>query len=338
MIMNGASFSKILRPLSVLVIGGVAAALFSTFMLPTAFAAESPFQISTVNVEPVGDFVLEPGKIDVYLEPGETVTRTIFVTNRHPRTISFKIETEDIQGGRDPINPVTLLGDAKGPYPFKDALLPAVTEFKLAFGEKIAIPIQIKIPLNASPGGRYAAVIISNEPSKLQKDVGGARVVSRLGALFFVRVKGEVKEEGQLKEIRLAGPTRLFHEKGPFTFELLFENTGTVHLVPYGRLTVTNMFGETVGEAPVDAYFSLPSSLRYREVEWRPGFLLGRYTATAEVYRGYKNSTDISDTASVSFWVIPKMLLLQIFVALLIIVLSIRYVFTHFEFRKRQET
>ncbi|MEK7645457.1 MAG: hypothetical protein AAB391_04050 [Patescibacteria group bacterium] len=314
----------------------IATAVF--FSVPfLAEAAVSPFQISAVNVEPVGDFVLEPGKIDVYLEPGETVTRTIFVTNRNPRKINFRIETEDIEGNRDPINPVTLLGEAKGPYPFKDALLPAVTEFELDFGQKIAIPIQIKIPLNASPGGHYAAVIISNAPSKLQKDVGGARVISRLGALFFVRVKGEVKEEGQLKEVRIAGPQQLFYEKGPSTFEVLFENTGTVHLVPYGRLRVTNLFGETISEVPVDAYFSLPSSLRYREVEWQPGFLLGRYTASVELYRGYKNSNDISDTQTVSFWVIPKMLLLEIFIVLLLIVLAIRYVVTHFEFRKRKE-
>lgn len=302
----------------------------------SAEAAPSPFQISAVNVEPIGDFVLEPGKVDVYLEPGETVTRTIFVTNRNPYKINFKIETEDIQGNRDPINPVTLLGATDGPHPFKNALLPAVTEFELDFGQKIAIPIQIKIPLNASPGGHYAAVIISNAPSRSQKDVGGARVISRLGALFFVRVKGEVKEEGQLKEIRLAGPQRLFHEKGPFTFELLFENTGTVHLVPYGQLRVTNLFGETVGELPVDAYFALPSSLRYREVEWKSGFLLGRYTATVQLYRGYKNSNDMSDTQSVSFWVIPKMLLLEVFGVLVLIILGFRYVATRFEFRKRQ--
>lgn len=300
----------------------------------TAQAAD--FQISAVNVEPVGDFVLEPGKIDVYLEAGETVTRTIFVTNRNPRKIRFKIETEDIQGNRSEVNPVTLLGDKAGPYPFKDALLPPKTVFELDFGQKIAIPIQIKIPSNASPGGHYAAVIISNEPDRTQKDVGGARVVSRLGALFFVRVKGEAKEDGVLKEIRVAGPSRWFYEKGPFTFEMLFENSGTVHLVPYGQIRVTNLFGETVGEVPVDAYFSLPGSLRYRQVEWQSGFLLGRYTATAHLFRGYKNSNDIADTKSVSFWVIPKMLLLELFAALLVIILIIRSIFSRFEFRKRE--
>ncbi len=299
-------------------------------------ANAADFQISAVNVEPIGDFVLEPGKVDVYLEPGETVTRTIFVTSRVPRKMRFKIETEDIKGNQDPVNPVTLLGGERGPNSFKDALLPPKTSFELDLGQRIAIPIQITIPSNASPGGYYAAVIISNEPEKTQTNVGGARVVSRLGALFFIRVKGEVKEEGQLKEIRLAGPSRWFHEKGPITFELLFENTGTVHLVPYGIIRVSNIFGEKVGEVPVDAYFSLPSSLRYREVEWKSGFLLGRYTATVDLHRGYKNvPNDIVDTQKVVFWVIPKMLLLEIFAALLIIILAIRYVLKNFEFRKR---
>ena len=306
------------------------------FFVSTTMAQAAELQISSVNVEPIGDFVLEPGKVDVYLEPGETVTRTIFITNRNPRKVSFKIETEDIAGNRDPINPVTLLGSKTGPYPFKDVLQVPADRFELDFGQKVAIPIQIRIPTNASPGGHYAAVIISNEPDKSQKNIGGARVISRLGALFFVRVKGDVKEEGQLKEVRLAGPSRWFHEKGPFTFEMLFENTGTVHLVPYGQLEITNLFGETVGTVPVDAYFSLPGSLRYREVEWLSGFLLGRYTATAQVYRGYKNSSDISDTQSISFWVIPRMLLLQIFVGILLVALVVRYVLKNFEFRKRE--
>lgn len=304
--------------------------------VPIFAAPVSDFQISNVNVDPVGDFVLEPGKIDVYLEPGDTVTRTIFVTNRNRQQMRFKIETEDIEGNRDPVNPITLLGNKTGPYPFKNVLLPSKTHFNLAFGERVAIPIKIQIPTNASPGGHYAAVIISNEPEKIDKNIGGARVISRLGALFFIRVKGEVKEEGQLKEIRVPGPSQFWYDKAPSTFEILFENTGTVHLVPYGTVSITNLFGETVGKISVDAYFSLPASLRYREVQWAPGFLFGRYTATAHIQRGYKNVAEIADTASVSFWVVPKLPLLQIFAALLFFILAIRYVSTVVEFRIRR--
>jgi hypothetical protein len=287
------------------------------------------YKIETISVEPRNDFVLEPGKVEVFLEPGETVVRNINVTSRVQKRTKFLIQTEDFVGSQTPENAVVLLGDNKSPYSFKDALLPDVREFTLDFGQRVTIPVRIKIPQNAQPGGFYSSVIISNEPDKNtgDKTIGGARVVSRLGALFFIRVKGEVKEEGNLDEIRISGPEKLFYQKGPFNFHLLFNNTGTVHLVPYGKVNITNFTGSILATIPVDGYFALPNSLRYREVTWYSDFLFGRYKATVELNRGYKNGVDVVDVQSVSFWVLPWKFLLSVF--------AIIFVRRNFEFKKK---
>jgi hypothetical protein len=293
------------------------------------------YKIDMLSVEPRNDFVLEPGKVEVFLEPGETVTRNIYVTSRVQKRTRFLIETEDFIGSQSQDNAVVLLGDQKSPYSFKDALLPEVREFTLDFGQKITIPIKVKIPQNAQPGGFYSSVIISNAPDKSGQAVGGARVMSRLGALFFIRVKGDVKEEGKLDDIRIAGPSKLFYQKGPFDFQILFNNTGTVHLVPYGKINITNFTGSLLATIPVDGYFALPNSLRYREVTWYSDFLFGRYKATVELNRGYKNGLDVVDTESVAFWVIPWKFLASGFAIVFILVSIFYYIRKNFEFKKK---
>jgi len=312
---------------------GVVMGVFFLLPVEKVFA----YRIETLRVDARNDFVLEPGKVEVFLAPGETVTRSVSITNRVPKKVRFKIETEDFVGSRDVDKAVVLLGDKKSPYSFKDALIPEIQEFDLDFGQRITIPVQIKIPQDAQPGGFYSSVIISDQPDK-QKDgveVSGARVISRLGALFFIRVKGDAKEEGHLEDVRIAGPDKLFYQKGPFTFQILFNNTGTVHLVPYGKINITNFSGSLLASLPIDGYFALPDSLRYREVSWYSDFLFGRYKATVELNRGYKNGLDVADVQSIAFWVLPWKMILVAFGIIFVLVTTFFYIKKNFEFKRK---
>ncbi len=298
----------------------------------------SAYTVSTITAEEHNDFVLEPGKMEIIVEPGETVTRTVSVTNRINRDVDFKVEVEDFIGSRDPQSPVTLLGDDKSPYSFKDNIKPEVDVFTLKFGQRIAIPVEISVPADAQPGGYYASVLISNEPSKTDQAIsdqttGKTKIVSRLGVLFFVRVKGPTHEEGHVQDFRIAGPQNFFHPTSPEGFDILFENTGTVHLVPYGLITIKNTMGKPIKTLPVDAYFSLPNSLRYRTIVWEDsGFRLGRYTAVLELNRGY---ADQIDTKQITFWIIPWKILIGIIVTLAVVFSIIYFVGSRFEFRRK---
>jgi hypothetical protein len=156
-------------------------------------------------------------------------------------------------------------------------------------------------------------------------------IVSRLGILFFVRTPGEVKEEGKLAGFTTFNNRKIFGES-PIDFRLLYENNGSVYVNPYGEIRIQNILGEEVGMVEVDPWFSLPQSLRVREVSWERPFLFGRYTAVASINRGYG---DIIDTATVTFWVIPWKIALGAFVALFVLIFCIRFVVTRFEFRRK---
>jgi hypothetical protein len=309
----------------------------SVFLLAAFMGVSASADVvrTQLTVDNTNDFVVEPGKTEIFLNPGESIKKNITVTNRVNKKVTFKIVIEDFVGTEDSNNPVKLLGDEVGPYSLKNLVKPEISEFTLNFGEKISIPVQVSIPETAEPRGYYGAIVVSNQPSA---DAGGqvdpgtegkSKLISRIGSLLLVRVNGLGKESGQLEDLKLIGPKKLFYEGRPEGFEILFRNDGNVHLVPSGTITIKNLLGKVVDELPVDGYFALPDSLRYREVRWNDGFSFGRYTAKVSLYRGYGNE---SDTDTVSFWILPWKILLSIFAVLAILFL----IFRKFEFKRKK--
>jgi len=296
------------------------------------------FEKSTISVDVRNDFVVEPGKTEIIGNPGESITKYVSITNRTKKVVNFELTTEDLVGTDNPNQPVTLLGSETGPYSLKDFIKPEINNFSLAFGEKIRIPVTISIPVNIEPRGYYGALIISNRPDALSPDQSAdtastTKIISRIGSLFLVKIKGEGTEAGSVTDFKLIGPHKLFYSNRPEGFEIAFKNTGTVHLVPYGRIKVKNMFGKVVGDIPVDAYFALPNSTRYRDVDWAQGFSFGRYTASLSLFKGYGNEYA---NAQISFWVLPWKLLLGVFTGILLLVFIFYYIGTRFELKKKK--
>jgi hypothetical protein len=281
------------------------------------------------HLETKGDFLLGPGKTEIWLNPGEKATREVSVTNRLGKKTNFKVEVQDFIGSRDS-KEIILWTEEETPYSLKNFLKPEIEEFTLSHGQKITIPVEISIPSEASPGGYYGAVIISALPEKKEGEgKPQVEIIPRLANLFFVRVKGEVKEDGFLKDFKTK---KKFYEKGPIDFEIYFENNGNIHLMPYGLIEIKNLLGKKLGEIEIGPFFALPQSLRLREVSWQRGFLLGKYNAILSLNRGYK---DIIDQKSIDFFVIPWKIILAVFVVLAILIWIFKWTISHFEIRKK---
>ena len=305
-----------------------------SFVLPQNTFAYTKTKLS---VTPQNDFVVEPGKTEISLNPGESFTKNIKITNRVEKVVKFKLSTEDFVGTNDSNQPVVLLGDSNSPYSLKDFITPEIKEFSLEFGEQITIPVTISVPKNAEPRGYYGALIVSNDPDKIEGEnsketEGKTRIVSRIGSLFLLKINGEGKFEGSLENFKAIGPEQIFYSERPSGFEIAFKNTGNVHLIPYGMVTIKNIFGQVMDTIPVDAYFVLPESIRYREALWEDGFSLGRYTANLSLYKGYG---DENLEAKIAFWIIPWKILTITFIGIVLIVSALYYVLTRFELKKK---
>lgn len=281
----------------------------------------------------VGDFVVGPGRVEVVVAPGQTVTRDITVTNRISSDRQFELLVEDMSGTADGSNAVVLLGDQQGPYSMRDYVSFPQDKITLDLGERAKIPVTISMPPNAEPGGYYGGVLVTTvqDDGVDEGQVARSPIVARIGTLFFISVPGETEIAGELIDFSTAGD-KWWYTEGPVDLSMTFENTGSIHLNPYGEIRVTNMFGAEVGFVELEPWFVLPKSLRLREVTWDSELLLGRYTLTANINRGYN---DIIDVRKVHIWVVPWKFLLAVFGTLFVFFFVIRLFFRTFELKRK---
>lgn len=271
------------------------------------------------------DFVLRPAKLELEMSPGQALLRTLYISNNLGSRANFKVTVIDIEGALDASQPAVLLEEGQsGFYSLKDYLIPQMGEFSLENGQTIALPVQVNLPNNIEPGGLYGAVLITALPPA-ENGAGQVAVLGRLGALFFVKVKGEVLEKGGLDNFS-QNRTEL-EGKQAVIFSILFENQGNVHLNPYGGIEIKNIFGKKIAELALAPFYVLPNSLRQRQVAWQNLPKFGYYKAVLLLNRGYDN---IIDKAEINFWLASKqaliagLIIILIFIGLTIIVIARR--------------
>ncbi len=304
--------------------------------LAAAVDTAPPYKIEKIRGDiEAGDYVVGPGKVELVVEPGQSVTAMVMVTNRMSDDRQFELTVEDMSGSADGAENVVLLGDQEGPYSLRDYISFKADSFDLDLGERALVPVTVTMPPNAEPGGYYGAVLVSTvrkDDQPADSLAPRSPIVARIGSLFFITVPGEIEASGSLLDVSTTNDQTWF-QSGPIEFGILFENTGSVHLNPHGEVRVTNMLGEEVGYVEIDPWFVLPRSLRLRELSWDRELLFGRYTFTANINRGYD---DLSDSASFHVWVLPWKILLGLFAAVLVISLLVRGFLRTFEFKRRR--
>lgn len=187
------------------------------------------------------------------------------------------------------------------------------------------VPFTVWVPEDASPGGQYAALLISTQPPPDSAEGSQVRTTQAVSSLFFMRVSGEVSEQGR---VRSFFASERVTERPRNEFVLRFENQGTVHLQPQGTITIYNMWGQERGEIPINqgTQFGkvLPDDIRSFSFGWEGVFSLldiGRYRA--EVTLAYGSEERSFTSAEATFWVIPIMGLLAVLGSLTLIILMV---------------
>jgi len=295
-----------------------------------------PYKIDKLQSDRVySDFVVGPGRFDLEIAPGESRTVEMIITNRMGVPKTFTLTTEDVLGSDDPQKTVVLLGDEIGPYSVKDFISVPQNRFVLNHGERAHVPVTVSLPLDAEPGGFYGSlvtqIVSDDQPSQGEELRASSKIVSRIGSLFFVTTPGEKDYDSKLVSFSTLGGQKFF-SRGPVTLNLVSENTGSVHVRPYGEIRIFNTLGNEVGFVELPPIYILPNSVRNMETLWDRELLVGRYTAVLELNRGYEG---IIDKVSYSFWVIPLELVAAIFVGFFIFFIIIRFLFSRFEFKRK---
>ncbi|MFT5036704.1 MAG: hypothetical protein ACI9VM_000267 [Candidatus Azotimanducaceae bacterium] len=299
--------------------------------------AVAPYKLEALIGDKIlGDFVLSPGKVELEIAPGESKTVLLGVSNRMAEARIFNFDVEDVNGSKDINRSVLLLGDDTGPYTLKDYISIPHATFELDRNLRAVVPVTVSIPEDAEPGGRYGSVLVNTLTQQantgLESNTAPSpAIVSRIGALFFVTIPGEANESGGLQDFSTFNNQKWF-QNGPIDFQMVYENSGSIHLNPYGELRIWNMLNEEVGFVELEPWFTLPQSLRLRDVSWDRELLYGRYTATLKLNRGYD---DIVDEQTITFWVIPWKIVLGGLAVLFVLFFITRGFFRKFEFKRK---
>jgi hypothetical protein len=188
------------------------------------------------------------------------------------------------------------------------------------------IPLQITIPPDASPGGHFAAILIGTKPPQSDSAVR-VQTAQIVTSLFFVRIAGDVVENGSIRTFR---PLHSFVDTPEIDFEVRFENKGNVHLQPQGEIIITNMWGKERGIVPINqqTHFGnvLPESIRKFNFTWKgeQSFTdIGRYKAVLTL--AYGTDSRQFSTQTTHFWVVPIKSVLLVLGTILSIVFLITW-------------
>lgn len=254
-------------------------------------------------------FSLKPVKQEIILEPGIKTRESVTVTNNLGYNSYFQIKLKNIEL------------DRPGVYPLTDFLSLTEEEIIVAAGQTKTFYFDINIPAGTAPGGAYGYLQVIAHPNL--QTTGEAGVSAALGSTVFVRIKGPIKEKGQLISFGIVG--REFKLGTPFWWHFSFENSGNIYLNPYGKVLLTNRLIGTKTLVDIPPGSVLPGQTKLFEVKTDNLGLPGLYSAVLLLNRGYNNEVDMMET---SFWFLPWPILIALSVLglFLIFLLGLKFV------------
>ncbi len=291
--------SSLTRPCSI----AISAILFFALFLLVPSAAFAQVDKSSLSI------TIAPPLYQLTIAPGTLWKSTLRIVNTNPYPLSIHTEVADFHPNGETGNAVfdnLSQGSPEDTRLMSGWIILPPGDITVPPDQSYEIPFSIMVPPNADPGGHYGAIMVGTLPPD---NVGGsgASVGTMLSSLIFLRVPGEVIEEGLIRDFYAAKdvvPSPLQ------SFVLRFENKGNVHLVPQGQIVITNMWGKTRGTINVNAKSSfgnvLPGSTRKFAFEWKGEesiFDIGRYKVEAVLSYGDQNKQ--SAVRITHFWIIP---------------------------------
>lgn len=249
-----------------------------------------------------------PVSFDLAIDKGLTSTGIIHLENFTKDTLDIAVSLKNFtaQGEQGEI----ALSNEDNQYSLAKWINVNPTRVTLSPGEKRDFNFKITVPSSAEPGGHFGSIVFSTVPPKALNSTG-AVVSQSVGALFLVRVPGDVNENAILESFKTG---KSFYDHGPVGFVIRVKNNSTVHVKPIGVITIKNDITGQKYVVGVDGKNVLPNAIRQIPVEWNHKFLLGKYTATANLNYGSKSNPIASSAEFIGFPVKLGLILLAIVV------------------------
>lgn len=243
-------------------------------------------QVVAQNSLPAG-LTVSPITSKFVIAPGETTSIAITVINRSAQAVTLWPKVLDFTTDNEKGQPTFIVNNDGGiSYALASWVRFNQGEIVLAINEQRVIEAVIKAPSDAEPGGHYGAVLFSTEkPAAVLGNTTKVQVIGYVGTLLLATVPGAVTE--RLAVEQFDAPKFVFGS--PVKLDLLFKNTGNVHVNPSGEIVIRNWSGNQTAVINVnnDKGDVLPEKRRRFSQNWVfPLATLGKYKATAQLTYG----------------------------------------------------
>jgi hypothetical protein len=300
--------------------------------LALTLAAASPMAFAATPTTNSGQALeIGPPIVNLKGDPGSKVAAVISLRDVSTAKLVVSNQINDFTAAGDGGTPKLLLNETT---PGPNSIVPWITplpQFTLVPQQIQKLPLNLKIPANAAPGGYYGVIRFSGQPPGINSS--GVSLSASVGVLVFLRVNGTAKESMSIQQFTTLGDNgkqNWLFEGIPVNLSVLVKNNGNLFEQPGGQAVVTDMFGKTIGAVEFNEgqNYVLPATAR-RFTEPLDNtivsgkFLFGKYTAKLTVTYG---DSQQAVTSTLTFWIIPYRLIAAIIIALVALGLIIRFV------------
>lgn len=150
-------------------------------------------------------------------------------------------------------------------FPLLSYFVPKENTVELAPFEEKKIQATVINRGDLSPGGHYVALIVRFVDKNIEGD--GSYLNPTLSSLVLIRKTGGERFNLSLKDSNF--PRGILDFFYPKKITLLFQNEGNVHVVPYGRIDIKDIFGRNTHKGIINtgSLNVMPSSRRYLTVD-----------------------------------------------------------------------
>lgn len=273
------------------------------------------------NAVTANSLKVSPLRTDVSMDPGETKTVKITVSNPTGSAVSVRPAQNDFVADGEDGTPALILEEAEyAPSHSLKRFLQPLESFTLEGGESKTIEATIAVPENAEPGGYFGAVrFMPTSP-----DGGGqVNLSASVASLILLRVNGDAPEKLSLTDftVQQNGRSATFFTTGDnMSVSVRFKNDGDVQAGPFGNLSVSrsdDIVYQTEFNNKDQRDMVLPDSARRWNVPVQAVSGFGKYTVSAVFTYGSNNQT-IETTKS--FWVIPVPIIISAIATIVLVI------------------
>jgi hypothetical protein len=282
------------------------AAFIAAFAL---FALVIPGVSAQNNNQVANGFRISPVRSELTIDKGKSETITLTLENPSAAATTARAVINDFVASDKEDGEPRLILDETTPPPKNDfkKLVQPIADVPLGPREKKDIPVRISVPETANAGGYYGAIrFVPSGTVSSQQNVG---LTASVGTIVLIRVPGNLVERLDLIQLS-AGQSdkpRSFFTGGDVQVITRVKNEGDIHVKPFGKVQVKDMFGKVVTEFELNNTDPrsnvLPDSIRKFTDNLPKRRWLGRYTIMANL--GYTQGSGDLITAQASFWYMP---------------------------------